>query len=191
MAAAELDCLERLSRIMCYPEGGAPQYLRVRPSRLIAQPGKVRMAHYGSDRKYGRDGVLLGPDVDYGSLSSFPARVQPGAYMAGLDSQECPRAGWFRQLTGGCSGSDIRRRGTLECTCSCCVDWGPRGDGTANASGRFWQRQESPAFQLKVVDFVDDMSLVESRATGPSFRRHGAVHGEGAETGRVLPRKAV
>ena len=89
VVAAELFWLASLGAIHWYERDVAPSGLRMRPSRLIATAGKVRVLRDWSNRQYCLNEALVFPSVKYGDIDECLQPLSPGAFMVGVDFQEC------------------------------------------------------------------------------------------------------
>ena len=88
-AAAELGRLAGLGKISWREEGSRPPDLRVCPPHLIAKGEKSRVAHDWSCVGYPLNSVLANPPVQYSAMGDFLQTLSPGAYMGGVDFQDC------------------------------------------------------------------------------------------------------
>ena len=88
-AAAELDRLPALGRIVRYPRGDRPPNLSACAPHFILEPDKVCTVHDRSNMAYRLNQLLVNPDVDDGDMHGFLRLLSPGARTAGLDFQGC------------------------------------------------------------------------------------------------------
>ena len=88
-AAVELDRLAALGKIHWYGEGSHPPDLRVCPSHLTVKGDKNRMVHDWSCAQYPLNSMLVNPLVEYSTMGDFLGLLSPGAYMGGVDLQDC------------------------------------------------------------------------------------------------------
>ena len=88
-AAVELDRLAALGKIHWYEDGSYPPDLRVCPSHLIVKESKNRMVHDWSCAQYPLNAMLVNPPVEYGTMDGFLELLSSGAYMGGVDLQDC------------------------------------------------------------------------------------------------------
>ena len=104
VAAAELDRLAPLGKILLYSDGSRPPHLSVCPSRLIIKEDKGRVGRDWSNHQYPLNSVLANPPSQYGTMDEFSQLLSPGPFMSGGDLQGCfftgmagvmPRAGDF------------------------------------------------------------------------------------------------
>ena len=71
VAAAELGRLSSLGEIHCFGEDCAPPDLRVRPSKLIATGGKVRVVGDWPNHEDGLDSALLNSPANFCGMEDF------------------------------------------------------------------------------------------------------------------------
>ena len=88
-AAVELDRLAALGKIHWYGEGSRPPDLRACPPHLIVKADKNRMGHDWSCAQYPLNAMLVNPPVEYGTMGDFLGMLSPGAYVGGVDLQDC------------------------------------------------------------------------------------------------------
>ena len=88
-ARAKLDRLSDGGKILWCPKWGHPGYSRVCPSLPLAPPDKIRMVRGRPNPSFGLKGILVNPNVDYGISGGRLSVLRPGAYVAGLDLQDC------------------------------------------------------------------------------------------------------
>ena len=93
-AAAWLGRLAPLGKIHWVAEGSYPPDLRVRPSHLIAKGDKVRVVRDWSHTASALNSASANPPVQHGAMDAFLGLRPPGAYMGGIDWQDCS-LGWL------------------------------------------------------------------------------------------------
>ena len=69
--------------------GCHPSDLRVCPSRLIVKPDKIRVGRHWSNLACGLNGLLVNPPVEFGDIDGLLGMPWPGAFVAGLEFQDC------------------------------------------------------------------------------------------------------
>ena len=89
-----LDRLAPLGEIYWRSDGSYPPDLRVRPSHWIVEADKVRVVRERPNVLYPLNSMLADPPVDYGPMGGFLSLRKPGAYMGGIDLQDC-RLHWL------------------------------------------------------------------------------------------------
>ena len=87
VAAEELDRFTKLHKIFWYPDGKFPSDLCVCPANIILKSSRARIVHDWS--RVGLNRFLYKPDVHYGTMDDFLAKMRPRGYMAGLDFKDC------------------------------------------------------------------------------------------------------
>ena len=89
LAATVLGRLAAMWKIPRYLGSCRPPDLRVRPSQFMVKPGKIRVARDRSNPACRLNGPLVVPLVEYGDMDGFLRLLPPGAFVAGLDIQDC------------------------------------------------------------------------------------------------------
>ena len=89
VAAAELDRLAPLGKILLYSDGSRPPHLSVCPSHLIIKEDKGRVGRDWSNHQYPLNSVLANPPSQYGTMDEFSQLLSPGPFMSRVDLQGC------------------------------------------------------------------------------------------------------
>ena len=159
-AGEELDRLTKLGKIHWYgsPEE-APPDLNVCPSQLIIKPSKVRLVHDWSCRDYSLNSLLPNPPVDYGAIDGFLRLLRPGAFMAGLDFQDCFLHWLVRPVCRRWLGIRHPMSNRLGCYLFLPFGLGP-SPGWNDACVKEVLRVLQPVVpRLRFIDFVDDIRM--------------------------------
>ena len=161
-AAVELDRLAALGKIHWYEEGSYPPDLRVCPSHLIVKGNKNRMVHDWSCAQYPLNALLVNRPVEYGAMDGFLSLLSPGAFMGGVDLQDCflhwPVAPAHRRFLG------VRHptTGVLGVYLFLPFGLGPSPGINDGCVKEVLSVVRSQFPSLRVIDFVDDVRLVEA-----------------------------
>ena len=84
-----LDMLASFGKIHLFCEGSRPPDLRVCPSHLIVVEDSVRVVRDRSNALFPSNSVLANSPVQFGATVEVLSLLAQGAYMCGIDLQDC------------------------------------------------------------------------------------------------------